>query len=701
MKGPSADSFPIHPALDLRPRRRADPGAMGPGDFVHLHLHTQYSLLDGAVRLSDLFRRLKELGQTAVAITDHGVMYGAIDFYVRARDAGIKPIIGCEVYVAPGDMEDKSQRASGHLVLLAADLHGYRNLVYLVSQAHLKGFHYNPRVDRKLLAERRQGLLALSGCTAGDVARAVRDGGEAAGERTALEYRELFEPGCYHLEVQQTGYPGQEEMNAALRNISSRTGIPLVATNDVHYLNRDDASAHDILMRIQEGKTIRDEVNLGHSTLALYLRSGEEMRKALPGFPDAIERTIEIADRCDVELPLGKPMLPDYAVPRGETLETYLRGLAHAGLRERLARPAASGRRIDEDEYRKRLDHELAIICDKRYAGYFLIVQDFIRYAREQGIPVGPGRGSGAGSLVAWALRITDIDPIRFGLLFERFLNPMRPSMPDFDIDFCKDRRDEVIKYVTRKYGGDRVGQIATFHQLRSRAAVKDVGRVLMLPYAERDRLAKMIPPAAPDDKESDRGMIEHALAVEPRLRAEYESNPDVRRLLEFAGRLEGLHRHAGQHAAGIVIGDRPLWEIVPVTRSKDDMLVSQYDMSSVEKVGLVKFDFLGLKNLTAIDAAVKLVRRKSGSAGFDISEAPLDDPAVFELISSGRTLGVFQLESRGFRELLRRLRPDRIEDVVAAVALYRPGPLKVGADEQYIRRKHGAEPRGSAARFR
>ena len=656
--------------------------------FVHLHLHTQYSLLDGAIRLPDLFHRLPELGQTAVAMTDHGVMYGIIDFYKRARDAKIKPILGCEVYVAPGDRRDKTRRGAGHLVLLAENLEGYRNLVYLVSQAHLEGFFYHPRIDRPLLGERSAGLIGLSACVGGDVARAVIEQGEEEGERVALAYRDLFPAGNWFLEVQHTGYPGQEELNERLRRISNRTGIPLVATNDAHYLYREDAAAHDILMRIQEGKTIRDQINLKHSELALYLRSGDEMREALPDYVDAVERTVEIADRCNLELPLGKAMLPDYPVPDGETRETFLARLTEEGLQRRFFELQRDGHAFDETKYRARVAHEMKIICEKGYAGYFLIVQDFIRHARDEGIPVGPGRGSGAGSLVAYCLRITDINPMRFELIFERFLNPMRPSMPDFDVDFCKERRDEVIAYVSKKYGEDRVGQIATFHQIKSRSAVKDVGRVLEVPFLERDRLSKLIPPPSPGEP----GSIAQALEAEPRLKQEYDRDPNVRRLLDFSGRLEGLHRHADQHAAGVVIAPGPLWELVPVFRSKDGVLVAQYDMNAVEAVGLVKFDFLGLKNLTTIDRATKLIRRRPGLEQFDINGVPLEDAAAFELMTSGHTLGVFQLESRGFRELLKRLKPDRIEDIVAAVAIYRPGPLGVGADEQYIRRKHGQE---------
>jgi DNA polymerase-3 subunit alpha len=661
---------------------------MGKSEFVHLHLHTQFSLLDGAIRLHELFPRLAELGQDAVAMTDHGVMFGIIDFYKKAQEAKIKPILGCEIYVAPGAREDKSRRGAGHLVLLARNLEGYKNLVFLISKAHLEGHFYHPRIDRPLLGEHSAGLIGLSACVGGDVARAIREQGEEEGERVACAYRELFEPGSWFLEVQSTGYPEQDRLNEALRRISNRTKLPLVATNDAHYLYKEDAAAHDILMRIQEGKTIRDTVNLMHSQLALYLRSAQEMRDALPDYLDAVERTVEIAERCKVELTLGKAMLPEYPIPAGETRESYLGRLTEEGLQRRFLEFKRDGKAWDEKDYRKRVKHELKIICDKGYAGYFLIVQDFIAHARDEGIPVGPGRGSGAGSLVAFCLRITDIDPLRFGLLFERFLNPERPSMPDFDVDFCKERRDEVIQYVTKKYGEDRVGQIATFHQIKSRSAVKDVGRVLEVSFQERDRLSKLIPPPT----QGDPGSIEKALEVEPRLRQEYESNPEVRRLLDFSARLEGLHRHAGQHAAGVVIGDKPLWEIVPVFRSKDGGLVSQYDMNGVEAVGLVKFDFLGLKNLTTIDKAEKLIRRRPGLEEFRVGSVPLDDKASFELMTGGHTLGVFQLESRGFRELLKRLKPDRIEDIVAAVAIFRPGPLNVGADEQYIKRKHGQE---------
>jgi DNA polymerase-3 subunit alpha len=657
--------------------------------FVHLHLHTQYSLLDGAIRLHELFPRLGEIGQDAVAMTDHGVMFGAIDFYGRAEKAGIRPIIGCELYVSPGPMTDRKQRGAYHLVLLARDEEGYANLVYLVSKAHLEGFFYSPRIDKPLLGAHSRGLIGMSACLAGEVTRVLADRGEEAAERVACEYRELFEPDGWFLEVQQTGVPGQEETNRVLRRISNRTGIPLVATNDAHYLYREDGAAHDILMRIQEGKTIRDEVKLSHSKLALYLRSAAEMREALPDYPDAIERTVDIADRCRVTLKLGEAMMPGYAVPEGESVDSYFRSLAAEGLVRRLEQLRGEGTHPDEAKYRTRLEYELGIICKKGYAGYYLIVHDFIRHAKSEGIPVGPGRGSGAGSLVAYSLRITDLDPIRFGLLFERFLNPDRPSTPDFDVDFCKNRRDEVIRYMVGKYGADRVGQIATFHQMKSRTAVKDVGRVLEIPFAERDRLSKLIPAPA----QGETGSVLAALDVEPRLKAEYEGREEVRRWIDLAARLEGLHRHAGQHAAGIVIGHRPLWEIVPVFRSKDGALVCQYDMNAAERVGLVKFDFLGLKNLTSIAHAVRLIRRKPGFEGFDVEHLPLDDKPTFDLLASGQTLGVFQVESRGFRELLRRLRPDRIEDIVAAVAIFRPGPLGVGADETYIRRKHGLEP--------
>jgi DNA polymerase-3 subunit alpha len=658
--------------------------------FVHLHLHSQYSLLDGAVRLKDLVPRVRELGMPAVAVTDHGNMFGAVDFYKQAIAAGVKPILGCETYVAPGDRGDKSKRGAYHLVLLARNAEGYRNLKYLVSMGYVQGFYYNPRIDKALLAERSKGLIGATACLGGEVAQAFAQGGFAKAKEVAAVYRDIFEPGAFFLEVQSNGYDGQAEYNAALRRLGQELDLPLLATNDVHYLSAADAKAHRVLMAIGKGVTLDDPKADFHYTDELFLRTAEEMRAALRHYPDAVENTLRVAEMCEQVTPTGRLELPDFKVPAGTTLDEYLKRTAHEMLNRRFEELERRGTRVDTNQYRKRLDHELGVICDMNYAGYFLIVQDFIRYAREQGIPVGPGRGSGAGSLVAWALKITNLDPIPLNLLFERFLNPDRQSMPDFDIDFCKDRREQVISYVVQKYGVENVGQIATFHQLKSRSVVRDVGRVMGMPYGDVDKIARLVP-------EGPKVTLAQALVEEEKLKQLRREDAKVDELLSYAERLENLNRHAGMHAAGVVIGNRPLWEYVPVFTGADretpTQLVSQFDMSCVEECGLVKFDFLGLKTLTVIRHAVELVnRRPDAGAPIDIDALALDDPKVFELIASGNTWGVFQLESRGFQELLRRLKPDCFEDVVAAVALYRPGPLEGGMVEQFVECKHGRQ---------
>jgi DNA polymerase-3 subunit alpha len=626
--------------------------------FVHLHLHSQYSLLDGAVRLKDLIPRVRELGMSAVAVTDHGNMFGTVDFYKQAIAAGIKPILGCETYVAPGDRGDKSKRGAYHLILLARNAEGYRNLKYLVSMGYVQGFYYNPRIDKALLAERSSGLIGASACLGGEVAQAFLQGGFAKAKDVAATYRGIFEPGAFFLEVQSNGYEGQAEYNEALRRIGQELDIPLLATNDVHYLTADDAKAHHVLMAIGKGVTLDDPKADFHYTDELYMRSSEEMHEVLRRFPDALENTVRVAEMCESVTPTGPLELPDFKVPAGTTLDVYLRRTAHEMLNRRFEEFERAGIRVDTNQYRKRLDLELDVICEMNYAGYFLIVQDFIRYAKEQGIPVGPGRGSGAGSLTAYALRITNLDPIPLNLLFERFLNPERQSMPDFDIDFCKDGREQVISYVVGKYGVENVGQIATFHQLRSRSVVRDVGRVMGMPYLDVDRIARLVP-------EGPKVTLAAAVLEEDKLKQLRREDPKVDELLSYAERLENLNRHAGMHAAGVVIGNRPLWEYVPVftgaERDTPTQLVSQFDMNYVEDCGLVKFDFLGLKTLTVIRNAVDLVNRRPGiAAPVDIDALPFDDPKVYELISSGNTWGVFQLESRGFQELLRRLKPDR-----------------------------------------
>jgi DNA polymerase-3 subunit alpha len=660
-----------------------------PAEFVHLHLHSQYSLLDGAVRLDDLFDQVKSLGMNAVAVTDHGNMFGAIDFYIRAIAKQIKPILGAEVYVARGDRRDRSQRQSDHLILLARNDEGYHNLKYLVSMGYVEGFYYRPRIDKELLAKHSAGLIGATACLGGEVAKAFTGGGYQRALEAAKSLNALFEPGHFFLEVQNNGYAGQIEYNDALRKIGQEIDLPLLASNDVHYLSPEDAKAHKVLMCIQKGLTLDDpRTQSQHYTDELYLRSADEMRGVMQHFPDAVANTLKVAEMCQEVVPTGPVSLPDFDVPAGVTLDDHLRRAAHAGLNARLEEFAAAGKVVDRAAYRKRLDGELDVICGMGYAGYFLIVHDFIGHARGEGIPVGPGRGSGAGSLVAFSLKITNLDPIPLGLLFERFLTDERVSMPDFDIDFCKDRREQVIAYVVDKYGKDNVGQIATFHALKSRSAVRDVGRVMGMSYGDVDRIARLVP-------EGPGVTLPSALEREPRLKELRRKDNKVDELLTYASRLENLNRHAGIHAAGVVISNKPLWEYVPVFKGGDRdqvaNLVSQFDMKFVEKAGLIKFDFLGLKTLTVIDTAIKLIdQRPDRTDHLDIDQLPIDDPAVYDLISSGNTWGVFQLESRGFQELLRKLRPDCFEDIVAAVALYRPGPLEGGMVEQFIECKHG-----------
>jgi DNA polymerase-3 subunit alpha len=655
-------------------------------------LHSQYSLLDGAVRLSDLIEQVKANNMPAVAVTDHGNMFGAVDFYTQAISSGVKPILGSEVYMAPGDRRDKTKRANYHLILLARNEEGYKNLKYLVSMGFIEGFYYKPRIDREILKKNAAGIIGASACLGGEIATAFRTGGYEQAKKVAADLAGLFEPGHFFLEVQINGYQGQTELNKALRKIGQELDLPLLATNDVHYLKSDDAKAHNVLMCIQKGITLEEDekTSTQHYSDQLYLRTGDEMRTIMADFPDAVENTLKIADMCVEVTPTGPISLPDYKVPDGLSLDDHLKKSAHEGLNRRFAEFEKGTKKVDKGAYRKRLDQELDVICDMDFPGYFLIVHDFIGYAKEAGIPVGPGRGSGAGSLVAYALRITNLDPIPLHLLFERFLNPERVSMPDFDIDFCKDRREEVISYVVEKYGQDNVGQIATFHQLKSRSAVRDVGRVMGMAYSDVDRIAKLIP-------EGPGVNLKNALQTEPRLKEARRNDFKVDELLGYAERLENLNRHAGMHAAGVVIGNRPLWEYVPVFKGSDKdqvtSLVSQFDMKHVEKAGLIKFDFLGLKTLTVIDKAIKLINARPNQAEpLDINQLSLDDPDVYQLISTGNTWGVFQLESQGFQELLKRLLPDCFEDIVAAVALYRPGPLEGGMVDQFVECKHGRQ---------
>jgi DNA polymerase-3 subunit alpha len=657
------------------------------GGFTHLHLHTQYSLLDGAIRVKDLFPKVHELGMDTVAVTDHGNMFGAIDLYTEAKNAGVKLIFGCETYVASSDRHDRTNRRNYHLILLAKNDVGYKNLSYLNSMGYLEGFYYNPRIDKQILREHTDGLVGLSACLGGEIAQTLEKNGVAAAEEVAKEYASMFAPGDFYLELMPTPMPEQDTLNGELKRMSKKLGIPLVATNDCHYVNRTDAAAHDVLMAIQTGKSLKDEKRLKHVVDSYYMKSPSEMEAAFKDVGEAIENTAKIAAECNVKLKLDQTYLPKYKVPEGETLDTYIAHIIDKGLERRFNEFSARGVKFDPDQYRERVKTEMAVIQKMGFSGYFLIVWDFINWAKEHGIPVGPGRGSGAGSAVAWAMRITDIDPLEFKLLFERFLNPERVSMPDFDVDFCMNRRGEVIQYVAEKYGKDRVGQIATFHQLKARGVIRDIARAMEIPFGEADKLAKLVPEPVAGKSPPVREAIEQT----PELKQLYNESPLHRELLDLAASLEGLNRNAGMHAAGVVIGDKPLWEYVPCFRGQNDEIVTQFAMKEVEKAGLVKFDFLGLKTLTVIQTAVKLInQQRPADSPFDIDLIRKDDPDVYKMIARGDTTGVFQLESSGFREILKKLKPDCLEDIVAAVALYRPGPLEGGMVDDFIDRKHG-----------
>jgi DNA polymerase-3 subunit alpha len=660
---------------------------MSKASFVHLHVHSEYSLLDGAIRLSQALEAAKAYNMPALAITDHGNLFGAVSFYQEARKAGVKPIIGCELYVAPGSRLERSsgKGAEGnyHLLVLARDSLGYRNLLKLVTKGYLEGFYYKPRVDKQLLAEHCGGLVAMSACLHGEIPHWLLQGQWERARQTAEWYREVFKGGFY-LELMQNGIPEQEKVNEGLLRLAKDLGLGLVATNDCHYLRREDAKSHDVLLCIQTGKTLGASSRMKFQTDEFYFKSPREMASYFSEVPEALSNTLRIADECCLELELGRYLFPSFQLPEGESLESRLEALAREGFQKRMAEIQLQSPQWFEQraaEYASRLEHELRVIREMGFAGYFLIVADFIQYARDEGIPVGPGRGSAAGSLVAYCLRITDIDPIRYNLLFERFLNPERRSMPDIDIDFCKLGRDRVIKYVAQRYGMENVAQITTFGRMEARAVVRDVGRVLGMPYEEVDRLAKLIPRASGMD-------LGKAMAKEPKLNELAQSNPQVKELLDVALSLEGLVRHASTHAAGVVISDRPIVEHLPLYKSQEGELVTQYDMKAVEAIGLVKFDFLGLRTLTMMDDVLRLLA-KNGT-NLDLRNIPLDDPATYGLLASGDTDGVFQLESSGMRELLVRMRPSVFEDLIALVALYRPGPLGSGMVEEFIDRKQG-----------
>ena len=629
--------------------------------FVHLHVHTEYSLLDGACRIDGLMDRVKELGQSAIAITDHGVMYGCIDFYKAAKAAGVKPIIGCEVYVARRNMSDRVHGIDNdpyHLVLLCENRKGYENLCLMVSEAFINGFYGKPRVDLSLLEKHHEGLIALSACLAGGVPQYLMENDYAAARDYALKMADIFGEGNFFLELQDHGIEEQRPVNQGILRLARETRLPLVVSNDAHYLRREDAQMQDILLCIQTGKTVDEPNRMKFQTEEFYLKSEEELRTLFPNCDEAFENTAKIADRCNLEFTFHEYHLPSFPVPEGYTNEEYFRKICMDGFRERYTDPPR--------EYTDRLEYEIGVISRMGYVNYYLIVWDFIRYAKEQGIPVGPGRGSGAASIVAYCMHITEVDPMKYALIFERFLNPERVSMPDFDTDFCQERRPEVIEYVMRKYGADHVAQIATFGTMAARGAIRDVGRALNFSYAETDVVAKLVPTTL-------HITLKEALEVSPKLKEMYDSDDRVRMLIDTARSLEGMPRNTSTHAAGVVITSDPVSTYLPLSRN-DDTIVTQYTMTTIEELGLLKMDFLGLRNLTVIEDAQKEIRKLE--PGFDIASVPDDDPATFAMLAEGKTQGVFQLESAGITGVCVNMKPTSIEDMTAIVALYRPGPM-------------------------
>jgi DNA polymerase III subunit alpha len=647
--------------------------------FVHLHLHTEYSFLDGAVRMKELMKKAKELGMPAVAITDHGNLHGAIEFYQEATKAGIKPIIGCEAYMAPGAMKDRpaNQRdAAYHFTLLAKDETGYRNLVKMISTAHLDGFHYKPRIDKELLAKHSAGLIGLSGCLKGEINMAIQSDNLAKARQSVAEFRDILGAENFFLEMHDHGIEAQQKCNQVLPGLAKEFGLGLVAANDVHFLERSHHETHDVMVCIGTGRMVHDERRMRYQP-ELYFKSADEMRALFPDYPEAITNTLEIADRINLQLEFGVSKYPEYPAPEGKTREAYLRELCYQGLHERFGERAAT-----DSELIKRLDYEVDILESTGFVSYFLIVWDFIHFAKQRGIPVGPGRGSAAGSLVAYVLGITDIDPLKFGLIFERFLNPERVSPPDIDVDFCKDRRGEVLEYVRQKYGDRRVSQIVTFNKMNAKSAVRDVGRVIGLSYGEADRLARMIP-SGPGQQNIT--LTESALA-NPELRRAIETEPATRQLWDHALLLEGRSRNFGVHAAGIVIGDRDLSEYVPLRRDpKEKEVITQYPMGPLNDLGLLKMDFLGLRTLTVLHDAEELIRKRVPD--FSLADIPLDDPATFALLNRAETIGIFQLEG-GMTGFCKQFDFKSIDDIIALSALYRPGPMDLIPD--YIKRKKG-----------
>lgn len=648
-------------------------------EFVHLHVHSEYSLLDGAGRVSDLVRRAKEAGMPAVALTDHGNMYGAVEFFKQARKYGIRPIIGCEVYIAPRSRFDKvagEGEAYYHLVLLAETQAGYSQLVELVSRAYTEGFYYKPRIDKALLAEHHEGLIGLSACIAGEIPSLILKGDVAAAEAAAREYVDIFGQDNFFIEIQDHGIPEQQESNPKLVELARKLQVGLVATNDIHYIDRADANAHDVLLCIQTGKCVEDTVRMRFPSEEFYLKTQGEMARLFPEYPEALTNTCRIAERCNVEFEFGQLHLPDFPVPEGETADGFLLALCEKALPERY--PDAG------TEVKRRLEFELSVIQTMGFSSYFLIVWDFVRFARESKIPVGPGRGSAAGSIVAYLLKITNIDPLKYGLLFERFLNPERVTMPDIDIDFCYVRRGKIIEYVASRYGSDHVAQIITFGTMAARAAIRDVGRALNVSFGEVDRIAKLVPTVL-------NITLKDALAMSQELKRLYDDDPTARKVLDIAMSLEGLPRHASTHAAGLVIAKDSLNCQVPVQNSADGFITTQFDKDCIEEIGFLKMDLLGLRTLTVIGDTIDLVRAHR-QIEIDIDAIPLADPATCEMLSRGETVGVFQMESAGMTNLVKELRPQRFDDLIPLVALYRPGPLNSGMVEDFVRGRHGTK---------
>lgn len=643
--------------------------------FTHLHVHTEYSLLDGSCKIKELVAKAKELGMDSMAITDHGVMYGVIDFYRAAREVGIKPIIGCEIYIAPNSRFDREQTGGEdryyHLVLLAENDIGYHNLMKIVSKGFVDGFYYRPRVDKEILQTYHEGIIALSACLAGEVPRYITKGLYEEAKKRAKEYESIFGKGNFFLELQDHGISEQQRVNQELLRMSQETGIELVATNDIHYINAQDAIPHDILLCIQTGKKVSDENRMRYEGGQYYCKSEQQMQELFPYALQALENTHKIAQRCNVEIEFGVTKLPKFQVPEGYTSWEYLRKLCYEGLKRRYPN--------QQEQLKERLEYELDTIHSMGYVDYFLIVWDFIHFARQNHIMVGPGRGSAAGSIVSYCLEITNIDPIKYDLLFERFLNPERVSMPDIDVDFCYERRQEVIDYVVKKYGKEQVVQIVTFGTLAAKGVIRDVGRVLDLPYSLCDSIAKMVP--------NDLNMtIETALKMNPELRSMYETNEQVKYLIDMSLRLEGLPRHTSMHAAGVVISQKPVDEYVPLSRASDGSITTQFTMTTLEELGLLKMDFLGLRTLTVIQNAVNNVEKTRGIK-IDIDKIDFDDKEVLESIGTGKCEGVFQLESSGMKSFMKELKPENLEDIIAGISLYRPGPMNF--IPQYLKGKN------------